>query len=88
MKAKITINLKSGVLDPQGAAIESALAGLGFEGAAGVRQGKVIEMKLAENDEASARAAAEEMCKKLLANPVTEDFHIAVLGKAEVGKNT
>lgn len=79
MKAKITITLKNGVLDPQGAAIESALAGLGFEGAEGVRQGKVIEMKLAETDEATARATAEEMCKKLLANPVMENYAIEIL---------
>ena len=79
MKAKITITLKNGVLDPQGAAIESALAGLGFDGAQGVRQGKVIEMKLAETDEASARAKAEEMCKKLLANPVMENYAIEIL---------
>ena len=79
MKAKITITLKNGVLDPQGAAIENALAGLGFAGAEGVRQGKVIEMKLAETDEASARAAAEDMCKKLLANPVMENYSIEIL---------
>ncbi len=79
MKAKITITLKSGVLDPQGAAIESALAGLGFEGASGVRQGKVIELKLAENNEAAARATAEDMCKKLLANPVMENYSIEIL---------
>ncbi len=70
MKAKVTITLKSGVLDPQGKAIEGALAGLGFEGASDVRQGKVIELTLAEANEAAARAKVEEMCKKLLANPV------------------
>ncbi|WP_411818530.1 phosphoribosylformylglycinamidine synthase subunit PurS [Hyphococcus sp. DH-69] len=79
MKAKITITLKNGVLDPQGVAIENALAGLGFEGATGVRQGKVIEMKLAETDEVEARAKAEEMCKKLLANPVMENYAIEIL---------
>ncbi|WP_411820095.1 phosphoribosylformylglycinamidine synthase subunit PurS [Hyphococcus formosus] len=79
MKARITITLKNGVLDPQGVAIENALAGLGFEGATGVRQGKVIEMKLAETDEAEARAKAEEMCKKLLANPVMENYAIEIL---------
>jgi phosphoribosylformylglycinamidine synthase len=79
MKAKITITLKNGVLDPQGAAIESALAGLGFDGAQNVRQGKVIEMKLAETNEAAARAKAEEMCKKLLANPVMENYAIEIV---------
>lgn len=79
MKAKITITLKNGVLDPQGAAIENALAGLGFDGAAGVRQGKVIELKLAESDEGAARAKVEEMCQKLLANPVMENYAIEIL---------
>lgn len=79
MKAKITITLKNGVLDPQGKAIEGALSGLGFEGATEVRQGKVIELKLDETDEAAARAKAEEMCKKLLANPVMENYAIELL---------
>ena len=61
MKAKITITLKNGVLDPQGKAIEGALHGLGFSGTGEVRQGKVIEVKIDETDEASARAKAEEM---------------------------
>jgi len=79
MKAKITITLKNGVLDPQGKAIEGALSGLGFAGASDVRQDKVIELKLEENDEAAARAKAEEMCKKLLANPVMENYQIEIL---------
>lgn len=80
MKAKITITLKNGVLDPQGKAIEGALHGLGFEDASNVRQGKVIELKLSETDEAAARAKTEEMCKKLLANPVMENYSIEILG--------
>ena len=76
MRAKITISLKNGVLDPQGKAIESALKGLGFESAANVRQGKVIELDLDAADEGAARAAAEDMCKKLLANPVMENYEI------------
>ncbi len=76
MKAKIHITLKSGVLDPQGKAIEGALRGLGFEGAANVRQGKIIEMTLDETNEAAARAVIEDMCKKLLANPVMENYAI------------
>lgn len=76
MKARITVTLKSGVLDPQGKAIEGALAGLGFSGANNVRQGKVIEMKLDETDEAAARAKVEDMCKRLLANPVMENYAI------------
>jgi len=80
MKAKVTITLKPGVLDPQGKAIEGALAGLGFEGASGVRQGKVIELTLVEMNEAAARAKIEEMCKKLLANPVMENYAIEIAG--------
>jgi phosphoribosylformylglycinamidine synthase len=79
MKAKIHITLKSGVLDPQGKAIEGALKGLGFDGAANVRQGKVIELTLAETNEAAARAQIEDMCKKLLANPVMENYSIELV---------
>jgi phosphoribosylformylglycinamidine synthase len=80
MKVKVTITLRPGVLDPQGKAIEGALAGLGFVGASGVRQGKVIELTLAEASEAAARAKVEEMCKKLLANPVMETYEIEIAG--------
>jgi phosphoribosylformylglycinamidine synthase len=80
MKAKVTITLKSGVLDPQGKAIEGALAALGFGGASDVRQGKVIEFRLDETTEAAARAKVEEMCKKLLANPVMENYSIEIAG--------
>ncbi len=76
MKAKIIITLKNGVLDPQGKAIEGALKGLGFDGVSDVRQGKEIELNLAESDETAARAKAEEMCQKLLANPVMENYVI------------
>ena len=76
MKAKVHVTLKSGVLDPQGKAIENALHGLGFEGVADVRQGKVLEFDLAETDEAAARAKVEEMCQKLLANTVMENYQI------------
>lgn len=78
MKAKIHITLKTGVLDPQGKAIEGALKGLGFETVSNVRQGKEIELSLDETDEAAARARVEEMCKKLLANPVMENYVIEV----------
>lgn len=76
MKARIHIVLKSGVLDPQGKAIEGALKGLGFTGAANVRQGKVIELTLVETNESAARAQVEDMCKELLANPVMENYSI------------
>ena len=74
MKARIRITLKNGVLDPQGKAIEGALASLGFNGVNDVRQGKYIEVTLAETDEAKARAEVERMCRDLLANTVIENY--------------
>ena len=74
MKARIKITLKTGVLDPQGKAIEGALSSLGFAGHSDVRQGKYIELDLAETDEARARTEVERMCKELLANTVIENY--------------
>ena len=74
MKARIKITLKNGVLDPQGKAIQTALGSLGIPGVEDVRQGKYIEVALAETDEAKARAAVERMCKDLLANTVIENY--------------
>ena len=74
MKARIKITLKNGVLDPQGKAIQNALGGLGIPGVDQVRQGKYIEVDLAEKDEARARATIERMCKDLLANTVIENY--------------
>ena len=74
MKARIHVTLKQGVLDPQGKAISHTLEALGFDGVEKVRQGKFIEIELRENDEAKARAQVEEMCKKLLANMVIENY--------------
>jgi phosphoribosylformylglycinamidine synthase PurS subunit len=79
-KATVTVMLKEGVLDPQGKAIGHALAGLGFAGVTDVRAGKVIELDLAEPDPARARAAAEEMARRLLANPVIESWRVEVPG--------
>lgn len=77
MKATVHIMLKNGVLDPQGKAIGRALSGLGFEEVGEVRQGKVIELEVADGtDEARIR----DMCEKLLANPVIEDFKIEIAG--------
>jgi phosphoribosylformylglycinamidine synthase len=76
VKAKVHITLKTGVLDPQGKAIEKSLDHLGFTGVGEVRQGKVIEIELAETDEAKAREAVEAMCRKLLANTVIENYAI------------
>ena len=80
MKARVFVTLKPGVLDPQGKAIEGALRGLGFDGVSGVRQGKMIELDLAAIGEAEARAEAERMCERLLANPVMETYRIELDG--------
>ena len=80
MKATIRIMLKAGVLDPQGKAIEGALSGLGFDGVSSVRQGKIIELDLAEDDPVTARASVDAMCRSLLANPVIETFDIDLSG--------
>ena len=74
MKARIKITLKHGVLDPQGKAIQNALAALGFDGIDEVRQGKYIEVDLAETDMTKARDTVESMCKELLANTVIENY--------------
>lgn len=74
MKARIKITLKTGVLDPQGKAIQHALTALGVSGVNEVRQGKYIEVDLAETGEAAARALVEKMCKDLLANTVIENY--------------
>ena len=76
LKARVHVTLKSGVLDPQGKAIEVALSGLGFAGVGDVRQGKVIEFTLAEEDPDKARESVEAMCRKLLANTVIENYTI------------
>ena len=78
MKARIHVRLKPGVLDPQGKAIGNALKGLGFAGVGEVRQGKLIELDLAETDPAAARARVEDMCRQLLANPVIENYAIEI----------
>jgi phosphoribosylformylglycinamidine synthase len=79
MKARVYVRLKAGVLDPQGKAIGNALAALGFSGVGEVRQGKLIELDLAEPDAERAREQAEAMCRTLLANPVIEDYLIEVM---------
>ncbi|KFI31742.1 phosphoribosylformylglycinamidine synthase [Haematobacter massiliensis] len=76
MKARVHVMLKDGVLDPQGEAVRHALATLGFGGVEGVRQGKVIELDLAETDHAAAEKAVREMCEKLLANTVIEKYTV------------
>jgi phosphoribosylformylglycinamidine synthase PurS subunit len=76
MKARVTITLKPGVLDPQGRAIQNALGGLGFAGVDAVRQGKVIELDLADG---TSEATIDEMARKLLANTVIENYRIELL---------
>ncbi len=78
MKARVYVMPKTGVLDPQGKAISHALEGLGFAGVNDVRAGKLIELDLAETDPARAKAAAEDMARKLLANTVIESFRVEI----------
>jgi len=78
LKAKVHITLKPGVLDPQGRAIQHALASLGFSGVDDVRQGKYIELDLGDTDQAKARARVDEMCKQLLANTVIENYSVEI----------
>ena len=78
MKARVHITLKPGVLDPQGRAIQHALASLGFIGVDDVRQGKYIELDLGDTDQAKARARVDEMCKQLLANTVIENYSVEI----------
>ncbi|WP_040593288.1 phosphoribosylformylglycinamidine synthase subunit PurS [Mesorhizobium metallidurans] len=78
IKARVTVTLKNGVLDPQGKAIEHALSGLGFGGVGQVRQGKVFDVELAETDKAKAEADLKAMCDRLLANTVIENYSVAI----------
>jgi phosphoribosylformylglycinamidine synthase subunit PurS len=78
MRARVHVTLKSGVLDPQGEAVRHALDSLGFAGVSDVRMGKVIELDLAETDAAAARARVAEMCERLLANTVIENYHVEI----------
>jgi phosphoribosylformylglycinamidine synthase len=79
MKARVTVTLKSGILDPQGKAIEGALKSLGVEGIAGVRQGKVFDIELGTADRAKAEAVLKEAADKLLANTVIENYRVEII---------
>jgi phosphoribosylformylglycinamidine synthase len=79
MKARVTITLRPGVLDPQGQAIAQALGAMGFGGVQGVRQGKLIELDLAGTDPAAAEAAVRQMCERLLANTVIEAYAVEIV---------
>jgi phosphoribosylformylglycinamidine synthase PurS subunit len=78
MKARVTVTLKNGVLDPQGQAIEGSLAGLGFAGVRSVRQGKVFDLEIEGTDAEVARSQIKAMCEKLLANTVIENYAIEI----------
>src|SRR5262249_15415306 len=80
MKARVTVTLKSGILDPQGKAIEGALKSLGVEGIASVRQGKVFDIEVAGTDKAKAEATLKQAADKLLANTVIENYRVEVSG--------
>jgi phosphoribosylformylglycinamidine synthase len=79
MKARVTVTLKTGILDPQGKAIEGALKSLGVEGVASVRQGKVFDIEMAGGDRAKAEAALKDAADKLLANTVIENYRVELL---------
>jgi|TARA_A100001015_G_scaffold206626_1_gene231125 phosphoribosylformylglycinamidine synthase len=76
MKVKVIVTLKNGVLDPQGKAIQQTLNGMAFDNVSEVRQGKYFDIEVNESDEGRAKSQVEEMCKKLLANLVIEDYKI------------
>jgi len=78
IKARVTVTLKNGVLDPQGKAIEGALGALGFDGIGQVRQGKVFDLEIEGADKAKAEADLKAMCEKLLANTVIENYTISI----------
>ena len=79
MKARVTVMLKSDILDPQGEAVKNALNSLGYNEVSSIRQGKVIEINLNEMSEEKAKNSIEEMCKKLLANTVVENYQIEII---------
>ncbi len=81
MRARVTVTLKSGVLDPQGVAIGHGLASLGFAGVKSVRQGKIFDIEIDGNDSAKAKADLEAMCQRLLANTVIEDFVVETFSR-------
>ena len=79
MKAKVSVTLKRGILDPQGQAVLHALSSLGYTGVKDVRVGKLIELELATNDWAGAEAAVKAMCERLLANTIIEEYRVEVV---------
>ena len=84
-QVEVRVTPRAGLLDPQGKAIAGALHSLGFDGVANARVGRLIRIAVRASDEDAARASADEMCRKLLANPVTEDYEIAVSEQSAAG---
>ena len=80
MRARVFVRLKRGILDPQGSAVKRALEGLGYREVQELRVGKVLELEVAGTSAEAARRRVEEMCSKLLANPVIEDFTVEMVG--------
>ena len=80
MKARVTVTLKNGILDPQGKAIEGALKSLGVDGVASVRQGKVFDIEIEGSDRTKAEAALKQAADRLLANTVIENYRVEVMG--------
>jgi phosphoribosylformylglycinamidine synthase len=80
MKARVTVTLKTGILDPQGKAIEGALKSLGVAGVASVRQGKVFDIEIADGDHAVAEARLKDAAERLLANTVIENYRVEIVG--------
>ncbi len=80
MKARVLVRLKPGILDVQGASVQRALLGLGFAEVEALRVGKLLELEVAGTSAEAARRRIEEMCSKLLANPVIEDFTVEMVG--------
>ena len=80
MKARVTVTLKTGILDPQGKAIEGALKSLGIAGVGSVRQGKVFDIEIADGDPAGAEARLKDAAEKLLANTVIENYRVEIVG--------
>src|SRR5262249_31310234 len=85
MKARVTVTLKSGILDPQGKAIEGALKSLGIAGVGSVRQGKIFDIEISEGDRADAEALLKQAAEKLLANTVIENYRVEVLPRYNAG---
>lgn len=84
-RVEVRVTPREGLLDPEGRAVETALSSLGFEGVAGVRVGKLVRMRVEASTEEAALERAREMCDRLIANPVTEDYAVRIVGNGGSG---